>query len=32
MLTLTSLYSLRDDVKLNRGIIAKQFEILGGKL
>lgn len=32
MLALTSLYSLKDDIKLNRDIAAKQFEILGGKL
>lgn len=32
MLALTSPYSLKDDIKLNRDIAAKQFEILGGKL
>lgn len=31
-LALSSLCSVRDDIKLNRGITAKQFEILGGKL
>lgn len=32
LLALTSLCSLRGDIKLNRAIAAQQLEILGGKL
>lgn len=32
LLALTSVCSLRDDVKLNRAIAAQQLEVLGGKL